>query len=218
MNADQDAKPDSDLNQQLARNFIEKIERDRDRMLETIANETRAEVSQIYEQAYRSAREFHRVSSEQTRNLCDREADRHLARVFARLRRESWRALRRLQTTALAVIQARMNTMYADPDRQWAWCRHWLQAALNEAGDQALSIVLGRGLKTEVKSRLEDSLRGHAGSWTVTADETIGCGITIAWGDELIDGRLEAQQPYLADQVFKRLADELHIKQEETPA
>lgn len=218
MKADQDAKPDSDLNQQLARNFIEKIERDRDRVLETIASETRAGVSQIYEQAYRTAREFHRLSAEQTRNLCDREADRHLARVLARLRRESWRALRRLQTTALAGMQARMNKMCADPDRQWAWCHHWLQAALNEAGDQALSIVLCRGLKPKVKSRLEDLLRGHAGSWTLTADETIGYGITIAWGDELIDGRLEAQQPYLADQVFKRLASELHIKQEETPA
>jgi len=206
---------DEHINQRLARNFIEKIESDRDQALDDIASKTHGKIARIHQQAYRAAREFHRLSAEQTRHRCRRESDLHSARAAARLRRESWRALRRLQQTALMRARSRLNELYGAPGAQWAWCRYWLSIAFDESQGQTLQVMLGRGILPETRNRMEDYLRSRNVPCTIGTEETLGNGITIAWGRQLLDGRLEIQIPCLAEEIFKRLAIELHTRLEE---
>jgi hypothetical protein len=193
-----------------AQGFIDKIEAARDQALAAIASETRDDVARIHREAYRSARAFHRATAEQTRRSCAAEAARHSARASALLRRESWRALRRLQEAAVRHMRDRLNALYAEPDRQWAWCSHWLKIALVDCGGHQLRLTLGRGIDPGVRRRIETSLRQLGARWTLETRENLGCGILIAWRNQVLDGRLEAQQPFLADDVFQRLARELH--------
>ena len=213
MKDNRSAGADEARNLRLARNFIDKIERDRDRVLETVEHETRNTIREIRKDAYRSARNFQRVSAGQTRQRCRWESDLHLARATARLRRESWRALHRLKSSALSRVRTRLNQMYVEPGPQWCWCRHWLLVACKQSSGESLKITLGRRTLARTRSRLEEFLGTRIDSWTVAVDDELGYGLTIAWGRQLLDGRLESQMHHLADEVFKHLAVELHTRQ-----
>lgn len=211
---DSPTSPESELDRRLARNFIEKIERDRDHELQSIVSEMQSAIDRILEQAYQSAREFHRESAARARSQYSTQADLLTARAHARLRRESWRAMRHLQESALERMRNRLHQMFGDPELQWAWCGHWLQTALLESGDHPLDITVGLDIKPETVQRLETALRNTGASWSMKFDDAIGYGLMIAWSNHLLDGRIEAQIPYLADAVFKRLAGELHRRPE----
>lgn len=204
---------EEESNRRLARNFLEKIERDRDNEIASISSDSRERIARIHAEAHRTAREFHRRSAEQVRQRCRRESGRHYARAVARLRRESWRTLRRLQKTALADLRTRLAEMYEDPDRQWSWCLHWLLTAQSESAGHALDITLGRGIAPETRRRLEEHLRAGSSEWTLSVAEDLGYGLTIAWGNQLLDARLEAQMATVSAEVFRRLAVELHARQ-----
>ena len=102
-------------------------------------------------------------------------------------------------------------------ERQWSWCLHWLLAARTESAGQALDITLGRGITAQTRRRLEERLRAGGSEWKISVDDDLGYGLTIAWGNQLLDGRLEAQMAIVSAEVFRRLAGELHARQQDGP-
>lgn len=215
MKDDEQPGTDEALNRRLARTFIEKIELERDSAIAAIEQDGRNRKGQALKDAYANALEFHRRCAAQTRQRFREEADLHSARATAHLRRESWRALQRLQRSAVDRLRTALQQRYRDQESQWHWCRLWLHSALESCGSQALYIVLGRDTTEETRRRIENMLDDCPVQWSASFDSTLGAGLTIGWGRQQLDGRIESQLPGLADEVFKRLAEELHIREEE---
>ncbi len=186
--------------------FLDKIERDRDNELDEIARQRDAEMTHILGDARRESRRVFRQSAAQLRTRLALEQSRDLARLRADLRRRQWEILVAQQQNLLEAVSNRLLGAWQDPDRQWQWCRFWLDAALERAGNHPLEITLGQGASNDLQARLDTAVRGHAAGAAIRFDTSAEPGIRIEWGDYVMDGRLASQIASISDAVLTRLS------------
>ena len=186
--------------------FLDKIERDRDNELADIARQREAEVGRILADARSESRRVFRQSAARLRTRLALEHSCDLARLRSELRRRQWDILVTLQQHLLEAVSNRLLEAWKDPERQWQWCRFWLEAALERAGDDPIEITLGQGASHRLHRRIETAVRGHAAGAGIDYDSGAEPGIRIEWGDYLMDGRLASQIASISDAVLARLS------------
>ncbi len=199
--------------------FLKKIEHDRDQELAQIDLRRKSEVRRILGNAYKESHRIHKQAAQQLRARRRLERDRYLAGVRADLRRRRWKVLTRVQQRAADVVWRRLLRAWLDPDRQWTWCRMWLDAALQLAEpEQPLEICLGRGIRREVQTQIETTVSAYGRRWRLALDRELGPGLVIRWQDSMLDGRLRSQCPDVAETLLQRIARVLHNPNHDEPA
>ena len=202
-----DAHLPADFDPQQVSLFLDKIAQDCDTELREIAANRDTEIARISEDAHFESRRLFRHSAEQLRTRLALERSRYLARVRSDLRRQQWEVLVESQQRVLEAVSDRFRKAWENPDRQWEWCRYWLALALERAGDNALRIILGKGVLENVRAGIENEVRDHPAGASVTIDTHADPGICIEWGDYMMDGRLTSQNSAITDAVLSRLSD-----------
>jgi hypothetical protein len=190
--------------------FLDKIHGESDQQVSRIEAETEQQCTGLLRDAHQGGRRYFHEAADKARNGQELESQRQLSRVRARLRRERWQVLREIQADAMSGVEQALHASWQQPERQWAWCEYWLKRALAMAGDQALHVTLGQDGLPETGKRLKRLLKQHPAGGDFTLDADTQAGLLIEWGDELLDGRLLAQQPFLQDAIFHELTDWLH--------
>ncbi len=186
--------------------FLDKIERDRDSELTEIGRQRDAEITRILDDARSESRRIFRQSAALLRARLNMEQDRDLARLRSDLRRRQWEILVALQQQLIEAASSRLVKAWEDPGLQWQWCRFWLEAALQRAGDSPLEITLGQGASDNLRAKIETAVRGHGAGSKIHFDAEAEPGIRIEWGDYVMDGRLASQIGSISDAVLTRLS------------
>lgn len=190
--------------------FLDKIAADHDTEMEETNAQLQQELASIRREAYRSAKEFHQAHASRTRQQAQLNHDRYLAQARTKIRRQQWQALEELKERIVANMVERMDQAWRDPSQQQAWCRYWLQQARGEATEMALSIRLGEGGLEQTQQALQQSLVDHPVACQVALDSSLPPGLTIEWGDMLLDATLAAQLPRIQELVLQELNDWQH--------
>ncbi len=197
--------------------FLDKIAQDYDAELRDIAANRDAGIARIRGDAYVESRRLFRYSAELLRTRLELERSRYLARVRSDLRRQRWEILVESQQRVLEAVSDRFFKAWEDPDRQWEWCRYWLAAALERAGDNALRIILGKAALESMRAKIEQKICDHPADTSVIVDPDSDSGICIEWGDYLMDGRLTSQSAAITDAVLSRLSNLLYEEDGKSP-
>ncbi len=186
--------------------FLDRIARDRDIELREIAQQRDAEIARIRGDAHGESRRLFRQSAEQLRSRLALERNRYLARTRSDLRRQRWEVLAESQLRVLDAVSNRFRKAWEDPQRQWEWCRYWLQQALDRAGDKALRVSLGDDVSARTRANIDQAIGKHPAGASSIIDTRADPGICIEWGDYVMDGRLASQSAAITDSVLGRLS------------
>jgi hypothetical protein len=198
--------PDSD--EEAVAPFLERIRARTEQQISEIEQSLEDESARLRGAAWRRSRDLHRDQAQRARRNQQQERDRRLSRARSELRRRRWDLLRELQDEALWSIFETMRRNWRVPERQLAWCRHWLQLARQIAGATPIQLRLGGGASADTVEALQRAL-GESGG-RVTVDEQLPAGILCEWSHLQLDGTLEAQRSQLEAQVFEELTHWLH--------
>lgn len=205
-----DARLPDNFDAQQVSLFLDKIARECETELRQIACQRDDEIARIRGDAHAESRRLFRHGAAALRARLALERDRYLARVRSELRRRRWDILSESQQRVLEAVAARFSRAWEDPERQWEWCRYWLELALERAGDDALAVTLGQGALDSVRARIEARIGAHRAGASVTVDPDAAPGISIEWDDYVMDGRLGSQSAAITDAVLARLSGLLH--------
>ncbi len=186
--------------------FLDKIAQDRDTELREIEQQRDADIARIRADAHSESRRLFRQSAEQLRARLALEKSRHLARVRSDLRRQRWEVLAESQQRVLEAVSDRFRKAWEDPQRQWEWCRYWMQLALERAGDEALRVSLGARASASARAQIEQMIRKQPAGAASIIETQADPGICIEWGDYVMDGRLASQSARITDAVLGRLS------------
>lgn len=185
--------------------FLDKIARDRDHELQTIETQKRSKIAQLRREAFAESRRMHHQVSAQVRARQSQKQDRYLATVNAKLRRRHWRLLTDLQQRVVEGVWARMIQAWDHSEHQWRWCRAWLTEARSRSGSDPMQIILGRGARSDVCAKIKVMMTDYPGRFELQIDESAPEGITIRWGDHMLDGTLHMQRTALLDGALRRI-------------
>jgi vacuolar-type H+-ATPase subunit E/Vma4 len=189
--------------------FLAKIRADRDRELAAIRRRVQAETTKIRREGHQAARRTARDMLAGVRERERREHDRFLYKVRTELVRERWSVLEDLRGQAQDAVRERFEAAWHDPEQQWVWCRHWIDAARELAGGAPLKIRLGQGVEP-VAQKIEQRLESYPGGCSLHADAHGSAGILVSWPDHCLDGTLTPQIDDATDEVMDRLVDLLN--------
>ncbi|MEA3291697.1 MAG: hypothetical protein U9Q71_05260 [Pseudomonadota bacterium] len=185
--------------------FLRRIQADRDRRLVEIQHREAAERKRLRGLGYAKSLELQREVANRLRREQTQNRERHMSRARAEIRRRRWRELAALQNMIAESVQQRMQEAWRQPAAQWAWCRFWLEAAHQRAGESLLHIRLSRDVDEAVRLQVEEWLAGRGVAARLELDlETPG--LRIRWSNFELDGTLAAQQPHFSDAALQRLA------------
>lgn len=188
------------------RAFLEKISEDRDEEVNDIRRRVEAETQKIRKDGYRAARRLASQVATDTREHQRREHDRFLYKARSELTRERWSILGDLHRRALDAVRDRFEAAWRDESRQWAWCRHWVDAGADLAAGAPLEVRLGDGTSDTVAERTGKLLDSYPGEWTVRVDTAEPAGVVISWPDHLLDGTLPSHIAVATEEVMERVA------------
>ena len=193
--------------------FLKKIAADRDRELLAIAMELKQDLSLIRREAYAKSRHFFRQQASQAREQKQYSYQRSLSRARTAVRRKRWQLLLQLQAQVMAGVQKHLEQAWQDPQAQSAWCKYWLQAAIDHAKGAPLSITLGAGSLAATQTLIKTLTAKHPAPSIVSRSEGQTPGIIIEWNGTLLDGSLTRQLVQIEDFVFAELNTWLHRDQ-----
>jgi len=191
---------------QHVRTFLTRIREDRDRELADMRHRVEAETRTIRQEGYRAARRLASQVAADTRERQQREYDRFLYKTRSELTRERWSILGDLRGKALEAVRSRFEEAWRDESRQWAWCRHWVEAACALAAGAPLEVRLGDARNT-VSERVEKLLQSYAGEWAVRLDAEEPAGVLVSWPDHRLDGTLASHVAEATEEVMARVVD-----------
>jgi vacuolar-type H+-ATPase subunit E/Vma4 len=192
------------------RDFIRKIDGDRDRELAAIDAELARELRRIATAAYRASRRFHSEHVARTRQSLSQEHDQRISRARAQRRRQRWRLLQEILEQAVWTARERLRQLWHEPGRQLAWCRHWVTRAVEHAGGAPLVVRIGAGGLPATATALRTMLAAYEGGWQLEMDDSVAAGLIIEWEDTMLDGQLKAQRERLVQAIFAELTVWLH--------
>lgn len=193
--------------------FLKKIATDRDRELQAIAIELKRDLSHIRREAYAESRHFFRQQASQAREQKQYSYQRSLSRARTAVRRRRWQLLSQLQEQVMAGVQKHLEQAWQDPQAQSAWCKYWLQAAIDHAKGAPLTITLGAGSLAATQTLVVMLATKDPTPSTVRRSEDQAPGIIIEWNGTLLDGSLAIQLVQIEDFVFAELNTWLHHDQ-----
>ena len=198
-----------EINPRHVQAFLDKIARDRDLELQAISQQVHTEVSKIRQQAHTEARQLALRVVGETRERERRERDRYLYKVRSELTRERWGILNQVRERVFRDVRALFDRAWADQDRQYDWCRFWIDSARVLATPNDLQIYCGAGTTDAVVEKLQQLSNDYTGRCEWHTDASRPPGLIVEWPDHYLDGTLDSQCETVVEAVLARVAEML---------
>ncbi len=187
--------------------FLKKIARHKDAELQKVTEQMEKEIGRIRQQGYAEARQLARRVIGETRERERRQRDRYLYKLRSDLTRERWGVLNEIRGRVSRDVHRRFAEAWADGERQWLWCRFWIDSAKAIAAPNDLQIYCGEGTAESVVDRIRRRLSDYPGKCEWHVDSGRSPGLIVEWPDHYLDGTLNHQCEVVVDKVLRRAAD-----------
>lgn len=198
-----------EINARHVQAFLDKIARYRDQELQQINQQVHTEVSKIRQQAHTNARQLARHVISETRERERRERDRYLYKLRSELTRERWSILNRVRERVFRDVRTLFERAWDDQDRQYDWCRFWIDAARVMATPNDLRVVCGAGTTDATAEQFQQLISDYPGHVEWHVDAAGPPGLRVEWPDHHLDGTLDRQCETVVTAVLAQVAEML---------